>query len=130
ELSVLSGQVQIPNTPATRRLRQTAAGLSAELPPAEAAASPELEPLVDRLFDAMDDVPEGWMVRSNRCGGSELKALAGVGAIGERVPEVRFGANLEIGPGWVRNGNRRRVNVSDKRTIKAAAEGPGFLIFL
>src|SRR5690606_5906914 len=41
-----------------------------------------------------------------------------------------FGANLEIGPGWVRNGNRRRVNVSDKRTIKAAAEGPGFLIFL
>src|SRR3546814_4263768 len=70
----------------------------------------------------MDEVPEGWMVRSNRCGSSELKALAGFGAIGHQVPEVRFGSNLEIGPGWVRVGNRRRVHVSDARTVQARSE--------
>src|SRR3546814_10810238 len=78
------------------------------------------------LFNAMDEVPEEWMVRSNRCGSSELKALAGFGAIGHQVPEVRFGSNLEIGPGLVRVGNRRRVHVSDARTVQAAAQGPGF----
>lgn len=130
ELSLLSGTIPIPSTPATRRLQ-------AAIPPVPPSndqlintAHIDREALSDRLFDAMDDVPEGWMVRSNRCGGSELKALAGVGITGDRAPEVRFGPNLEVGPGWVRNGNRRRVNTSDKRTVTAAAQGPGFLVFL
>lgn len=135
EISALSGEISIPSTPATRRLQKAAEQLLADsgtdAQDSAITITPiDREALFDRLFDAMDDVPEGWMVRSNRCGSSELKALAGVGAIGERAPEVRFGPNLEVGPGWVRIGNRRRINVSDKRTLSAAAEGPGFLTFL
>lgn len=132
ELSKLSGPVNIPNTPATRRL---ASGLAKELQSGDldilsSGPTATAEELHERCFDAMDLVPEGYMVRSNRCGGSELKSLAGFGAIGEVIPEVRFGPDLEIGPGWVRLGNRRGVNVSDSRTIDAMVSGPGFLTFV
>lgn len=134
EMSLLSGEINLPDTPAVRRLRKGAESVVAELgidPQSNPEPAPiDREALVDSLFDSMDDIPEGWMVRSNRCGGSELKSLAGFGVIGREVPEVRFGPNLEVGPGWVRLGNRRRVNVSDARTVKAAAEGPGFMVFL
>ena len=134
EMSLLSGEIDLPDTPAVRRLRKGAESVVAELginPQSMPEPTPiDRETLIDSLFDAMDTIPEGWMVRSNRCGGSELKSLAGFGIIGREVPEVRFGPNLEVGPGWVRLGNRRRVNVSDARTVKAAAEGPGFMVFL
>lgn len=132
QMSVLSGSLKIPDTAATRRLSESLKQAAAELNLGEPEAEPDIdvERLDEQLFSAMDDVPEGWMVRSNRCGGSELKALAGFGAIGQAVPEVRFGPNLEIGPGWVRVGNRRRVNVSDNRTVQSAAQGPGFMCFL
>ena len=74
--------------------------------------------LIDRLHGAMDDVPEGWMVRSHVCGGNNLKALAGCGVTETFIPEVRFGPDLEVGPGWVRTGNRRRIDIQDKRTTQ------------
>ncbi len=83
---------------------------------------PEL--LDTKLFEAMDNIPEGWMVRSARVGPSNLKALAGSGLAGDTVPESKFGPDLEIGPGWIRVGNRRKLNVADRRTVEASAQGP------
>lgn len=85
---------------------------------------PSKDALRDRLYDAMDAVPEGWMVRSARTGPSNLKALAGSGHAGHETPDVPFGPNVEVGPGWVRIGNRRRVAPEDLRTVTAAAQGP------
>jgi hypothetical protein len=77
----------------------------------------DLHSAIDRLHSAMDDVPEGWMIRSSICGGDNLKALAGCGVTETFIPEVRFGPDLEIGPGWVRTGNRRRIDIQDHRTM-------------
>ena len=82
------------------------------------AVRTDTEVLMDRLHGAMDDVPEGWMVRSSVCGGENLKALAGCGVTETFIPEVRFGPDLEVGPGWVRTGNRRRIDIQDKRTMQ------------
>lgn len=127
EMSALSGKVGLPDTAPARFARSRAGLLEGHLGGAEHPGGPEpdMEELRERLYAAMDDVPEGWMVRYARCGSSELKTLAGAGAAGPQVPEVRFGPNLEVGPGWVRDGNRRRVHVSDARTVEAAAQGPG-----
>lgn len=137
ETAFLSGEVPIPEgkTREDVRMRLIKMAVMKEtlsdidgVPP-----TPPLdhEALQERLFTAMDGVPEGWMVRSARCGGSELKALAGFGAGGPQVPETRFGPDLEVGPGWVRLGNRRKVHVGDMRTIEAHAQGPGGpLVFL
>ena len=140
EYGVLSGNVGLPDTAAVRSLKRALlAGATSILKEAGEIAdtgrtAPEdaidAEALRERLAEAMDDVPEGWMVRSARCGGSNLKSLAGFGIMSEVAPEVRFGTNLEIGPGWVRIGNRRRVDVSDRRTMEAAAQGPGETYFL
>jgi hypothetical protein len=129
EMSFLSGKAHIPEDRVTKGLRRRAAaflksaGQDASGPP----ASGDIDPysLQERLFAVMDDVPDGWMVRSARCGSIELKSLAGAGLAGSTTPEIRFGNDLEIGPGWIRNGNRRRVNVSDTRTVTSHAEGPG-----
>lgn len=127
EMAALSGKVGIPDTAPARFVRSRAGPLENLIGGGEVPEVPEadMEELEERLFAAMDDVPEGWMVRYARCGSSELKALAGAGAAGPQAPEVRFGPDLEVGPGWVRKGNRRRVHVSDARTVRAAAEGPG-----
>lgn len=131
EMSFLSGKVQMPDKATmkafARGVQENAELISKEL---NEVADLFLEQNIDeerafeKLFEAMDGVPEGWMVRSVRSGGSELKVLAGAGVIGDRTPEIRFSNDLEVGPGWVRNGNRRRVNVSDHRTVEAAAKGP------
>ena len=78
----------------------------------------EFEVLAEKLYSAMDELPEGWMVRASTCGGDNLKALAGCGVTETFIPEVRFGADLEIGPGWVRSGNRRRIDIQDRRTMQ------------
>lgn len=77
-----------------------------------------VEDASERLFTAMDSIPEGWMIRSSICGGDNLKALAGTGVTETFIPEVKFGPDLEIGPGWVRSGNRRRIDIQDKRTMQ------------
>lgn len=140
EASFLSGPAILPEGRQVDRIRERLSKI-----PEVMAAKDDPEPegsfdredqaavadLMERLSSAMDDVPEGWMVRSARCGGSELKSLAGFGAGGPTVPETRFGPDLEVGPGWVRHGNRRQVNASDSRTVEMYAQGPsGPLVFL
>lgn len=133
EMEFLSGVVTMPNRRPSKAQSDTAvleknAELVGEIVSGLAASGPALgskEELIERLYAAMDDVPEGWMVRNIRAGSLELKSLAGAGTAGPEVPEVRFGAEVEVGPGWVRTGNRRRVNVSDHRTVQSVAQGPG-----
>lgn len=131
EMSFLSGRVEMPDT-ATMTAFATGVCENLDLISRELAGVVDLfieqnvdeDAVSEKLYAAMDNVPEGWMVRSVRIGGSELKVLAGAGVVGDKTPEIRFSNDLEVGPGWVRNGNRRRVNVSDMRTVKAAATGP------
>ena len=131
EMSALSGRVAPPGgdappaEPSPERraaLEEVMAAVGAIVGPGEAV---DAEALAERLAAAMDGVPEGWMVRSARCGSSNLKALSGAGLAGPEVPEVRFSNDLELGPGWVRVGNRRRVEAADERTVSSYAEGPG-----
>lgn len=130
EINLLSGAVPIPDGIAARAMRQgakeflTAQGIDPDYLDQQKDKEIDTDELEERLFAAMDAVPEGWMVRSARCGSSQLKALAGAGAAGPEVPEVRFGPGLEIGPGWIRKGNRRRIDVADERTVMLAAQGP------
>jgi hypothetical protein len=151
EMSIASGKVQLPDTAASRAATEGVVAAAREIIAAdnEKRSAPEHEDAAEALqviagdieadeavrlskrehvgnmlFDAMDRVPEGWMVRSSRTGPSNLKALAGSGHAGYETPEVPFGPNVEVGPGWVRIGNRRRVAPEDLRTVTAAAEGP------
>lgn len=134
EMAAASGKIDLADTALKRgvyrRAEKVLAALELPQPPDEAAEVVDMEALQERLHAALDDVPEGWMVRSNRAGGEELKALAGAGVALDTAPEVRFGADLEVGPGWIRNGNRRRINASDNRTVTMAAQGPGGAVFL
>lgn len=126
EMSAASGR--IPDIPESYRVKLAAAAktylpeISDGPPPEEAQVDPDR--LADALAGAMDDIPEGWMVRHVRCGPSTLKTLAGVGAAGPEVPETRFGPDLEIGPGWIRRGNRRFVDTADRRIVEGYAQGP------
>lgn len=126
EYEAVAGTLELPDNGVVSRARTL---IAAAMEPGDEIATDDrqidMDGLVERLYAAMDDVPEGWMVRSALCGGSELKSLSATGLAGATTPEVRFGSDLEIGPGWIRNGNRRRVNTQDKRTIKAHAQGAG-----
>jgi hypothetical protein len=148
EYSAISGEQALPDNAVMRSLKGVLGRAAAELTTetsTDAGARDEGTPktglladdremdreaLYDRLADAMDDVPEGWMVRCQRSGGSELKSLAGFGIMDDTAPEVRFGPDLEVGPGWIRQGNRRRINHADQRTLDSIAHGPGEAVFL
>lgn len=90
------------------------------------------EAVKEMLFAALDDVPDNYMVRSANVGPESLKSLAGVGAIGERAPEVRINDHVAVGPGWVRVGNRRAIDIVDLRIGRAHMEGDqdGPIVFL
>lgn len=122
ELDVLIGGVEFgESSHAARAISRIGAALGAKqaMQTAEDPASQEeIDALLERCFAAMHDVPEGWMVRTHTCGGNDLKALAGCGVTENKAPEVRFGPSLEVGPGWVRQGNRRRVTFEDERILK------------
>lgn len=90
----------------------------------EATAPVDIEELAERMQAVMDDLPDNVMVRSDQTGAATLKALAGTGLVDDTAPEVGFGPGLEIGPGWVRNGNRRRVDAADRRIGRGYVEGP------
>lgn len=122
EASFASGQMQVPPTLSRSLLERFAKTLGAAPAPDEPAI--DASALEEKLFSAMDEVPDGWMVRHIRSGGSMLKSFAGLGHAGESAPEVRLTNHLEVGPGWVRIGNRRRIDMADRRTVKAYAEGP------
>lgn len=125
EMSAASGQIPGISEPYRAKL---AAAAKAHLPDISDQELPEHTVDPDRLADviasAMDDIPEGWMVRHVRCGPSTLKTLAGVGIAGAEAPETRFGPDLEIGPGWIRRGNRRFVDTADRRIVEGYAHGP------
>jgi hypothetical protein len=129
EMSIAGGLADIdPSLHKTRSAAKIRNVLEAAYPGMPDMPAPptqaDVESVLAKLYAAMDDVPEGWMVRSSRCGPGSLKALAGVGLAGSSSPEVRFNANIEVGPGWIRDGNRRRVDTTDHRIIQGAAEGP------
>lgn len=131
EMALASGSVELHEGPLKRRLMKTAAefaqavGQSGEATASdEQSAAPDHGEVVEKLAAAMDDVPDGWMVRHVRCGPSTLKALAGAGASGPTPPDARFNADLEVGPGWFRMGNRRHVDAADRRLIEGYAHGP------
>jgi len=130
EMAFLSGSASFPEDRVTNAIRRRASAFLSSLEPSDRLPEPkqndlDAEALTERLYDVMDDVPDGWMVRSARCGSIELKSLAGAGLAGATTPEIRFSSELEIGPGWIRRGNRRRVHVSDTRTVESHAQGPG-----
>lgn len=85
----------------------------------------DMEALVEKLHACMDEIHDpNVVVRSDQCGASTLKALACTGLVEDNVPEVDFGPDLQIGPGWIRNGNRRRVDPADRRLTGAYVAGP------
>lgn len=102
------------------RAEMDAAG--AEIQAREAKIDPRR--ISEALFDAMDEVPHDWIVRSNLAGPSTLKAFAGAGVLEDGKTSWSPGdPELEIGPGWVRNGNRRRIDATDKRLTETFACG-------
>ena len=134
EVSALSGTLGLEDSRAVRAIRKaardivdSAIGADAESGAHEADGidASGRAALMERTFSVMDDVPEGWMVRHERCGPSTLKTMAGCGVSGPEAPDVSFGPSLSVGPGWIRNGNRRRVDVADARTLKVGiGQGP------
>jgi|UPI00082FBC63 hypothetical protein len=125
EADAASGKLNLTDPRSTRILEKLARSLPAPSDETTSEGLVDREEVTEKLMAAMDEIPEGWMVRHARAGGSNLKTLAGSGVAGGEVPEIKFGPNLEVGPGWVRVGNRRMVDVSDRRTVQAIAEGPG-----
>ena len=132
EIGLLAGDVPMPDTPGSRAVTAAAQALNTGNPGVE-ESPPETgtrdgqghDEVVEACYAAMDTVPEGWMVRHERCGPSVLKTLAGCGVAGGNAPEVAFGPGLTVGPGWVRDGNRRRVDVTDHRTLAIGiGQGP------
>lgn len=81
------------------------------------------EEIATAIHDVMDDVPHDWMVRSNISGSSMLKALAGSGIIDNSAEGAKIAEGVEVGAGWVMTGNRRRIDVTDKRFIDTFACG-------
>lgn len=124
EMSVASGEIRLPESYRAR----LAKAVQDHLPPADISADepfrPDPDQVAEKLASAMDAVPEGWMVRHARCGPSTLKTLAGIGAAGPTSPETRFNSDIEVGPGWIRHGNRRAVDAADARIVEAYAQGP------
>lgn len=129
ELSLIDRPLHVPDflrKGIARRLARIFPDLVGESP-ADGPSAEDLEAqrsrLAASLFDAMDDVPDGWMVRSNISGSSMLKAMAGAGVIEDPRDSARFTPEIEVGAGWVRDGNRRRIDATDNRFVETFAAG-------
>ena len=128
ELSVLSGTVPVPGFVANALARGIKRVLGDITPPADAPAPIDREALVGKLYDAMDDVPANWMVRSHIAGPSTLKALAGSGLIAHGDDVVGASQGFAVGPGWVQQGNRRMVDAANARYVELFPQGHGTTI--
>jgi len=130
EVEVAAGTIDLSDERSRRLMSRIKEGVEKHIPVEQRGADVSITRRVDpvavqeKLFAAMDDLPDGWMVRNIRAGGSNLKALAGAGLALAEAPEIKFGPEITVGPGWVRVGNRRMVDVTDKRTIEAIVRGP------
>ena len=124
ELSAIDQKLQLPGFVANAIER----GLKRALPELEGTARPEgAEPdpaeVHERLFRAMEGIPHDWMVRTNISGSSMLKSLAGTGLIGDGREGAILSEGVEVGAGWVRVGNRPRIDATDKRFMETFARG-------
>ena len=72
----------------------------------------------EKIAMAMDNLPDGYMVRHSHVGSSILKALVGSGVGTKDAPGARFNKDFETGPGWLRIGNRRVIDILDTRFMK------------
>lgn len=130
ETSVASGPAQIPDEVATKmkaNVRAALAELDITADNTKEEEAPEItrQVVMEKMADAADNLPPGWMVRHTRVGASSLKAIIGTGVGMREPPEVRFGPDLEVGPGWLRIGNRRVIDVLDHRIMSVGiAAGP------
>lgn len=120
EIGIISPKVSLPDNSVTRFLkRESKVIINSDFHALEPQDNTDTQQvIIEKTFQALDNIPEGYMVRHSRCGPSMLKTLAGTGMVEGVSPEVAFGPDLMVGPGWVRNGNRRRVDVFDSRTMK------------
>lgn len=80
------------------------------------------------LEDAAQRIPSGWMVRHDHMGPGVLKAFAALGRTptdgddGAAFADPATGRHVTLGPGWLSVGNRRYVDVTDARTVKAISQ--------
>jgi hypothetical protein len=124
ELSAIDQKLQVPEFISG----SIAKGLKRALPELE-GGTPSDEPRPDpaevheRLFTAMEGVPYDWMVRTNISGSSMLKSLAGTGLIGDGREGATLAEGVEVGAGWVRVGNRPRIDATDRRFVETFMSG-------
>lgn len=123
ELSAIDQKLQLPefvSNAISRGLKRVLPELEGSPPPDEGLDPAEVH---ERLFRAMEGIPSDWMVRSNISGSSMLKSLAGTGLVGDGRVGATLAEGVEVGAGWVRVGNRSRIDATDKRFVETFAQG-------
>jgi len=124
ELSAIDQKLQLPefvSNAISRGLKRAFPELDGAITPG--GAGPDPAEIHERLFRAMDGIPSDWMVRSNISGSSMLKSLAGTGLLGDGREGATLAEGVEVGAGWVRTGNRVRIDATDKRFVETFAQG-------
>jgi len=124
ELSAIDQKLQVPefiSGPIAKGLKRALPELEGGTPSDE--PRPDPAEVHERLFTAMEGVPYDWMVRTNISGSSMLKSLAGTGLIGDGREGATLAEGVEVGAGWVRVGNRPRIDATDRRFVETFASG-------
>lgn len=123
EIGSLTGPVRVPGhfkSAIARRLRKVLGDLPE--PEHDARSEVDRDAVVEKIFAAGDLIPPGHVVRSAICGPNTMKALAGTGTLSHSDDAARFDG-IDVGCGWVREGNRTRIDVTDKRMMELQARG-------
>lgn len=127
EMAALTGPVQIPDQVMDRIRKGLRMAFPAPSGHAEEPASArEVERIrqraVEKTLDAGDLIPPGHVVRTAICGPNTMKALAGTGTLRDQDTAAAFDG-VTVGCGWVREGNRTRIDVTDERFVALQARG-------
>ena len=125
EMGIMSGVIpvdQINNADIQRNLGIISKLLGSEVKTDLDEVSRQRMIIIEKIADAMDEVPDGYMIRHERAGAASLKAFAGLGVLDDMNPEVRINNDLSYGAGWIRLGNRRMIDVCDSRFMMAQSE--------
>ncbi|EPX77971.1 hypothetical protein [Salipiger mucosus] len=126
EFGKVAGEVKIPEAIRKPIKRHFEKAFRSEIVARDTDAHPagrSTEELHQSLYDAMDDVPSGYMVRSHISGSSLLKAVAGTGLIEGASEFTDLGGGMKLGPGYITAGNRRCIDTRDERTVGLYAKG-------